>query len=303
MNNTFSKIDLNLLQIFEAIYAEGNITRAADKLNMSQPRVSHSLNRLRNQLDDQLFVRSEKGVTPTPFAQRLITPVRRALSILRVGVSAKESSEISDSSRTIPIICNEFAAEIVLPNILGVVALKAPHIKLIISSQNQQSSAQRLLSGEVDIVVDIVVERLEGIDAVTLQLPPPKLIARRDHPRIQGSITKEQFSSERHIVMSQNKEMRRKVDSMLDYVGVERDIICEFKNPLMMHPIVASTDFLALMPSFSALRASQHYDLQVLPLPFEFPNPTLNFAIRSESSGDAVIEWLSQLFLEQFERH
>ena len=79
-------IDLNLLPVFEAVFAEGGITRAAERLNLTQPAVSNALARLRAAFDDQLFVRTAGGMAPTPAAKAMIGPVREALAQLRVGL-------------------------------------------------------------------------------------------------------------------------------------------------------------------------------------------------------------------------
>src|SRR5215831_14073601 len=82
-----AKVDLNLFVVFETIYAEGGITRASRRLNLSQPAISHALARLREMFDDPLFVRHGHAMMPTPLARRLVEPVRRALHGLEVTLS------------------------------------------------------------------------------------------------------------------------------------------------------------------------------------------------------------------------
>ena len=94
------RFDLNLLVVFEAVYAEGNLTRAAEQLNMAQPSVSNALARLRAAYDDPLFVRAGRGMAPTPLARQLISPIRLALRQVRGTLTGSVGFEPAETDRT-----------------------------------------------------------------------------------------------------------------------------------------------------------------------------------------------------------
>ena len=94
-----SDIDLNLFVVFDAIYTEGNLTRAGDIIGITQPAVSNSLSRLRNMFDDPLFVRTADGMVPTPVAQNIIGSVRQALGLMRASVQESESFDPKSSDK------------------------------------------------------------------------------------------------------------------------------------------------------------------------------------------------------------
>src|SRR6202008_2816556 len=120
--NTF---DLNLLVVFDAVMQDRNLTRAGQRLGMSQPAVSHALTRLRHALKDDLFVRSPEGMRPTPRAERMLGPVRAALQELQVTLEANEFDPAA-SSREFAVAANNYAARAVVPALVHRVAKLAP---------------------------------------------------------------------------------------------------------------------------------------------------------------------------------
>src|SRR6195952_4736880 len=103
-------LDLNLLVVFDAVAQERNATRAAAKLNMTQPAISHALARLRNALRDELFVRTPDGMEPTPYAERLVGPVRAALENLHIALDGGTSFEPATAERNFAIAVDNRAA-------------------------------------------------------------------------------------------------------------------------------------------------------------------------------------------------
>ncbi|SVD75301.1 uncharacterized protein METZ01_LOCUS428155, partial [marine metagenome] len=113
-----SDIDLNLFVVFDAIYTEGNLTRAGEIIGITQPAVSNSLSRLRNLFDDPLFVRTADGMVPTPVAQNIIGSVRQALGLIRSSVQESEIFDPSVSGKRFRISTNDLGQVILLPKIL-----------------------------------------------------------------------------------------------------------------------------------------------------------------------------------------
>ena len=117
--NNLRNLDLNLLVIFEAIFANGNISQAAKQLGMSQPTISNSLTRLRETLGDKLFIRSKHGVTPTPKANQLIISVREALQIIQTGISDGVEFDPANSERIFKMIVAEPMEQIIMPSLIN----------------------------------------------------------------------------------------------------------------------------------------------------------------------------------------
>lgn len=290
-DNFIDKVDLNLLKIFVIIYSEGNITKAARKLNMSQSRVSHCLNRLRGQFDDQLFTRSKKGVEPTPYAERIYTPIQQALATLRASVAA-DVEDLSKTGRRFNVMISEFAIEILLPPLIEQLLEKAPGIVLNVIVQSPLSPAQSLLTNTCDIFIDNGLEKTEGLDVLNIPTRAAVVVARKGHPRIEGQISREQMGAERHLAISKGQHIREKTETLLRYVGADRRVVCEVPNGLMIPPLVAATDLISILPYRFALNAAQRYPLQILPMPLEIPTPNLQIGTRSVDGGDPILIWL-----------
>src|SRR6201992_1388756 len=122
-------LDLNLLLVFDAVLRERSVVRAADNLAISQPAVSHALNRLRHALKDRLFVRTPAGMSPTPRAEQLALPVRKALNELQLAVEG-ETFAPSTCERRFTIAANNYAAVVAVAPILAEVRALAPNVRL-----------------------------------------------------------------------------------------------------------------------------------------------------------------------------
>ncbi|SIQ82929.1 transcriptional regulator, LysR family [Rhizobium sp. RU33A] len=287
-------IDLNLLIIFEAIYTAGSITRAAQQLNMNQPTVSNALGRLRSQFNDPLFQRADKGVAPTPFSESLIHPIRTALSLLRDSLSINRDFDLSNAVRNFRIAMNDYTVAGLIPNLINLITKRAPGIKLYIIGQEAMPALDALVSGEADIAVDIFMREAPGVNFVPLHRPHGVVVARRGHPVLQGDISKQQFCDVGHVVLRQDSRIRAHIEADLLSQGVSRRVVCEVSNCLLIPSILNTTDLIAVLPGPFARIAARHYDLQVLPLPFQFLAPRLQIATLADKATDPSLEWLRQ---------
>ena len=124
------RIDLNLFVVLDAIFTEGGITRASDKLHLTQPAVSHALNRLRRLFDDALFVREGRRLVPTPRARALIEPVRAALRGLEVTLSESQAFDAARSTRRFTLGVRDVLEARLLPPLLRALAVEAPGVDI-----------------------------------------------------------------------------------------------------------------------------------------------------------------------------
>src|SRR5215472_15514613 len=125
-----SRVDLNLLVVLEAIYTQGGVSRAADKLNLTQPAISHALARLRELFDDPLFVRDGRGLAPTPLTRNLIEPLRRSLSSLGAVLDSAGRFDPRQTQAQFTLAMRNPAEVMVLPRLVRRIAAAAPLIDL-----------------------------------------------------------------------------------------------------------------------------------------------------------------------------
>src|SRR5690606_19774169 len=158
-----SRIDLNLFVVFEAIYSEGSITRAAQVLHLTQPAVSHALARLRDTLQDELFVRSQRGMTPTPLAQQIIGPVRASLQGLQTAVQENGEVAAKRLDETFRLSLPDIFACTPLPRPTRAIKPLAPLVELTGLRGERCELQQGLARGHLDLAADVLISHEDSI--------------------------------------------------------------------------------------------------------------------------------------------
>lgn len=142
-----SQVDLNLFVVLEDIYREGNITRTGQQLNLTQPATSHALKRLRDLLQDPLFIRKRPHMVPTPFTRNMIEQVRQALQILEVSLSESRNFVPEHTRRNFHLSLWEYAEALILPPLLRCLMQIAP------GSPRKGSRQRRWIEGGISGLV------------------------------------------------------------------------------------------------------------------------------------------------------
>ena len=201
MQDPLSRIDLNLLVALQVLMQEKNVTRSAERLFVTQPAMSKTLNRLRNLLDDELFVRSSHGLTPTPKTLELEKPVNNILNQLTELMVSTQEFDPANTAATISLATLGTSASVGLPSFLNKLRVEAPHVMLL--SQNLDARyEERLRSGSLDFA--IVARKQFSDDFITHKLMNirPVLYMRKDHPLASvDRITLEQRRKYQHMAV------------------------------------------------------------------------------------------------------
>ncbi|RBP49267.1 LysR family transcriptional regulator [Arenicella xantha] len=201
MQDPLSRIDLNLLVSFQVLIQEKNVTRAAERLFVTQPAMSKTLNRLRNLLEDELFVRSSHGLTPTPKTLELERPVNDILSQLTELMVSNQEFDPANTAATISLATLGTSASVGMPAFINKLRQHAPKVMLL--SQNIDAKWEdRLRSGSLDFA--IVAKKRFSDDFVTHKLMniKPVLYMRNDHPLANvNQITLEQRREYQHMAV------------------------------------------------------------------------------------------------------
>ena len=165
-------LDLNLFVVFDCIYRERHVTRAAETLSVSQPAVSSALRRLRQALDDPLFVPSSEGMMPTPMADNIAADVRKALQLLQRSASASSGFDPATSTRTINLAMTDLAEALLLPELQSLVSAVAPEMQISSYYRSRESAVQALKSGDVDVLLDAPIVNVATLEQQRLaELP------------------------------------------------------------------------------------------------------------------------------------
>lgn len=289
-----NRFDLNLFAVFDAIYTAGNLTKAADILCITQPAVSNSLARLRDLLNDPLFVRTGHTMSPTPVAQNLIGPARQALELLRTSVLHSREFNPAVAEKTFQFACRDLIEASILPRLIANIEAQAPAITLSNYDIDKKQVLNALASGQLDFYADS--ETLTDPYLAKHKIAEDRLVVvgRPDHPAFTHEMTMETFLAYSHIKVSQRPEQASEVDIELSRLGQQRRIAMQSHHFLTIPSVLVKTDLLACLPSHLA----KHYDLAVSELPFAMQ--PLNYYVywHVSATEDPAHRWVRQQLID-----
>lgn len=268
------RLDLNLLVTLETLLVEQNVTRAAARLNLSQPAVSAQLNRLRHELGDPLLIPAQRGMTPTAKAQELLSPLREALDQVRAVVSVHKHFDPAKAELTVAIACTDYLQAAIVTPLIVDLRSRAPGIRIALRNLDLQQLEAQMVRGEVDLALMTPEAAPLGLRTRHLFDERYVLIGRREHPRLRQTITVETFAELDQIIVSlDGGGFETPVDRVLAGLGHKRHATVSAASFLIVPEIVARSDFVALVPE--RLVRDRTEALTVL----DSPVPADNFAV------------------------
>jgi DNA-binding transcriptional LysR family regulator len=310
MTVSFSTLDLNLLRVFDAIMEERSVLRASQKVFLSQSAVSHSLARLREMLDDELFVRTATGMQPTARALAMAPLVREALKTLEAAVGPSKFDPGS-STKKFTIAANDFTTMIVAPHLLGILGAEAPHIDIVIRPVTRIDLAEQIDLGRIDAAIGTFSPAPQRFKSNLLFEYDDVLITRAS--RKLRTIAIEQLSRLSIVVVSFGGEQEGAVDGFISERGLARRsemydrnaferafssaervprIAVSLPHFLAVPALLEGSDLAAIVPRPLAEAFSRKHSISICELPY----PTNRLEVRSlwheRHEGDASQEWL-----------
>lgn len=293
-----SEIDLNLFVVFDAIYTEGNLTRAGEIIGITQPAVSNSLSRLRKMFDDPLFVRTAEGMVPTPVAQNIIGPVRQALGLIRSSVQESDNFDPGASEKRYRVSMSDLTQSIVFPWVLGRLKKEAPHMAIDCYQARRRDLNVELASGNLDLAVDIPLTPDPQIRQAPLFSHPHVCVFREDHPIIRDTLTTDEYLEVGHIHISSRRGGLGHVDLALGKLGKRRHISLRTQHYLATPELVSRTDLVITVPRIFADFLVSQYPVSYLDLPFSVPNLETHLYWHESTDKDQANRWLREMILE-----
>lgn len=262
--------DLNLLIVFDVLMQELNVSKAAKRLFVSQSTLSHSLSRLRIMFDDDLFVRTGRGISPTP---RAIEVAPRVMELLRFAADLFFDDVAFDPATakgTIRIASTEMLEHIVLPKLIPILRREAPNVVLQSTSTLGRLPKDEMQRGEIDIAMAGFFGDLpEGFYRQPLYADNFRAVARRGHPIFKTEISVDDYVRWEHILISPQGDLKSIIDKKLG--KRQRKIVAGISNFLTPGWVVASSDVLLTAPSKLIGIFEDTLDVRSFDLPFSSP--------------------------------
>lgn len=288
------QVDLNLLIVFNALAEEEHLTRTAEKLHMSQPAVSNALARLRELLGDELFVRSPKGMRPTPRAKKLQGPIREALGMIEEQLLPSTEIDPLQAKNHFSLSMNGYAEQVVLPRVMEPLRQLAPHISLTIYPESDAQTPELLRSGELDLAIDYLI--LSGKDFIAEPFFEEELVvlAAKNHPKLSGEMSLEDYRRLPHVVLRARDHRGSPTEIILGRKQIKRNVSIWVSNLCSLPSITASSELLSTVPKRLAEHFSKTLPLEIYPLPFECERIPIYMSYHDSRADDPAHRWLRE---------
>lgn len=291
--------DLPLLISLDVLLEECNVTRAAKRLNLSQPALSVQLGRLRDLFDDPLLVPSEsgRGMAPTDKALALQSRLHQALLDLQDAVLSSVEFDPKVAHRTFVIAINDNVFTIVgIAVAQAILAHHAPDIRLCFIAPSEANLTLRMERGEIDLYVGLADKIPQPLKSRRLLTDEFRMAQRRGHPRGAGDVSLDEYCRLDHVMVSQEGRLHSNVDDVLMALGRRRRVSVTVAGYNQLALVLADTDCVATMPSRFLRRYASGLD--ILGLPFEFPSFDLAMAWHPRAQVDPAHQWLREWFVQ-----
>ncbi|MCX9134011.1 LysR family transcriptional regulator [Aeromonas veronii] len=295
MDSSLARLDLNLLAVFDMLMQERNVTRAAERLHLSQSTVSHALGRLRVALDDPLFVMSRREMMPTERAKALAGPVRQALAMLEQGLRQAKGFDPATARRIFRIATPGSVEHGLVPVLVDRLHRQAPHCRLEVCELADSDYERELEKGELDLVIGFAganhlsprLWREEWFNNPLVCLSPLG-------SELPDVLTPVELVSRPHIHTSSWGHSQAMVELWLARFGVERELGVRLPSFMAVPPLMATGRYLVVVPEMIGRHFCRYYPLRMHQLDPAIPIVYL-MAGHPLTAYDEAIGWFKSL--------
>ncbi|PAY07628.1 LysR family transcriptional regulator [Bradyrhizobium sp. UFLA03-84] len=291
-----NSLDLNLLVALDALLREANVSRAAMRLNLSQPATSHALQRLRDLIGDPLLVRNGARMELTPRAQALRSPLAQALDQVRT-LFVSDDFDAARSERHFRLMMPDLAVELLMPSLMEKVTRMAPNVTIDVVPWRGPAIFTPDFARTIDLVISIG-DSFKGFHRQRLYTDSDALAVRRGHPASARLRKREAFLAARHvavIIRGQNEDL---IDTWLRGKGIERRIALVVPGYIEALHITARTDLVAFVPRRLISALSKQLSLVTVTPPLDpgIDEQQMFYPTRAQMDPGSI--WLRKLMLE-----
>ena len=301
-----SRTDLNLFVVLDAIYSQGNITRASQTLNLSQPALSHALARLRTMFDDPLFVRQGAAMVPTPFTRGIITQVRQGLQLFELSLQADQSFNPAQTQRSFHLGLRDVFEATILPPLLKTITKQAPGISIASVRVDRREIETALSSGNLDMVLEVPIPLAGNIRQQRVSRDRLIVLSRNGHPQIprkkNSLLDLSTYLQQAHVLVSSRRQGMGLEDFELNREGLRRHISLRCQHYFAACRVVSETDLLLTMPEQYASIANAQFMNRVDPFPLATQPIDAHLYWHMSADNDSANTWLRQQILNLMSR-
>lgn len=288
----FRRLDLNLLVVFDAVLSERSVTRAAERLALTQPAVSHALSRLRAACGDPIVVRQGHGMVPTPKAVALHPEVRALLARAQRVFSLSSAFDPRQSQRQFHIGCSDHAAQALLGPVLPALLRDAPGVRLQLLHAGRSNAADMIRAGALDLALGVFNSADDTIEVRTVRESPYVCLMRAGHPLAGGRFTLARYLAAQHLQVLVQPGAFGGIDQTLARLGHERDIRLVAPHFGAALGLLHGTDLVLTVPDDLAPGARLPPGLLRRAVPFDLDPFRHQIAMSRRANDDPGVAWL-----------
>ncbi len=298
--NRLRQLDLNLLIALDVLVAESSVTKAAERMNMSQSAMSYSLKRLRTILQDEILVRTSRDMEVTPYGRAVGDRVRQILAEIQSTLLTKETFNALTSNETFKIAVSDYTEATIGVNLLQQIATEAPNIKIRIDNLDKKTVMEMLDRNQLDLVINAhlsfknwhVVENLYQEEFVCVF---------RDDKDLE-EISLADYLKRSHILVSLQDDFQGISDRILEQQQQSRQVVWSTSHFMAVPFLLANSDCIALLPNRMAQQCAKAMKLKILPPPIPVEGFTVSMVWHQRNTNNPSHQWLRQQIIKATEQ-
>lgn len=298
--NRSKSVDFNLFKVFAAVYSFKNLTRAGDRLALTQPAVSRSLERLHHLFNERLFCRAEGEMRPTRTAELLAPLILEGLALLDAAVAMSADFDPEDLPLTLKLGGNDYVSTVILPKLVARIHQRAPSVFLATTPCTYLDAAHLLQRDAVDCAITSSLPSGERMASQPLFREDYVVISACDHPLMKGKqcLDLGNYLACDHILVSYTGSREGWVDERLAEMGLRRRVIASTHMFLAVPHIINSQQYLCTLPRRLAIQFAHSHPIRIYELPFESQSHLFHLVWPRHQSKNPISAWLRSQIIE-----
>ena len=289
-------VDLHLVSIFDAVMTEGSVTKAADRLAMTQSAVSNAISRMRVVWDDPLFTRSGRGIKASARAQALWREIQEPLAAIRMAASPVQFDAAS-STHAFRVAVTDYMSGALWPRLRQHIEVHAPGIRILAVPYTSQETGSQLRNNEIDICIGGLQHMGDDIHLQRLFSEGWVCAMKSDHPLAKSPITGKDFLGADHLLVSLSGNPVGIVDAALERIGKRRRVVMTLNNFAGAPSLLLTSNLISVLPAGAVHTHALREQIHCCDVPFEIPPFDCQMAWHTRNDREAAHRWIRSLIV------
>ncbi len=293
-------IDIRQLECLVALVEERSVTAASRRMNLSQPRMSNALRRLREICDDPILIRTGQKMQPTDRAIEIAQHIRDGLGEVALALSPPEAFDPERSDRTFTFMLSDYVEVLLLPEVMRQISALAPSVQLRMRMLETTQVRTLLDDGVCDIAFGFFSDLQGSLRVSTLLRDAPVCIAQKGIFGRDGALSLDEFVEARHVILTDasatGSTLEAHCDDAMKRMNTARHVAAHAPTPHSVARIAASTRLIGLLPRNLAEDYARFLPIQIFTPPIDLGSFDVSMVWHERTHKDAGLVWLRSLF-------